>query len=124
MNDNLFKFLGRVFIGAFFLWFFSDMAMNPSPVMAKIRSFGLPYPGVFYALFLVAFGVGTLGVLLGYKTRPAALLLIAGWVLFVVVAHFDLSSKGKIAVLLNDLAVTGGLLYIAATGPGLFHLRG
>lgn len=76
-----------------------------------LGSVGLP--GIFAPLMILVEVLGAVLLLLGYKTRFAALLL-AGYSLFVaLVFHHNLANPQELLACLQYLAVAGGLLMLA-----------
>jgi putative oxidoreductase len=71
-------------------------------------------PGVFAPLMILIEVVGAVMLLLGYKTRFAALLLAAYSVFIALVFHHNLVNPQEMLAFLQYLAVAGGLLAIAA----------
>lgn len=79
-----------------------------------LGSVGLP--GIFAPLMILIEVLGAVLLLLGYKTRFAALLL-AGYSLFIaLVFHHNLANPQEMLACLQYLAVAGGLLMLA-NGP-------
>lgn len=76
-----------------------------------LGSVGLP--GIFAPLMILIEVLGAVMLLLGYKTRFAALLL-AGYSLFIaLVFHHNLANPQEMLACLQYLAVAGGLLMLA-----------
>jgi uncharacterized membrane protein YphA (DoxX/SURF4 family) len=94
----------------------ADMLGNKEyvlPVFAMI-------PGMFMALVGVVLKVGGgLGLLLGYKTRLAALALIAYVALATLMFHVG---EGQLTAALKNIGLIGGLLYIYVAGAGAWSL--
>ncbi len=76
-----------------------------------LGQFGLP--GIFAPLMVLIQLLGGIGLLLGYKTRWAAYLL-SGYAMFVA---FVLKFNEPI-VFMQYLAISGGMLLLAAHAPG------
>ena len=83
-------------------------------------------PALLMALVGVVLKVGGgLGLLLGYKTRLAALALVV--YVFLATLMYHVSGDGLVATVtdsafLKNLAVIGGLLYIYVAGAGAWSL--
>lgn len=88
-----------------------------SPWYELVSSFGSP------VLLLYATGValvaGGVALLLGYRVRPAAILLLVTLVPITVSIHFD---PGHVGPLLKNVALAGGLVHFAVRGPGAYAL--
>jgi putative oxidoreductase len=97
------------------------------PVPAQLEAFGVSrfvLLGYFIALVEVVCG---LMVLLGYRTRFAALMLALFAAGTIVVAHPFWAMEGQIRALnqtqaLKNLSIIAGLLIVAALGPGRHSL--
>ena len=77
-----------------------------------LASVGLP--GIFAPLMILIEITGAVLLLLGFKTRFAALLL-AGYSIFVaLVFHHNLANPAEMLACLQYLAVAGGMLAVAA----------
>ncbi|HYF10058.1 MAG TPA: DoxX family protein, partial [Candidatus Paceibacterota bacterium] len=61
-------------------------------------------------------------LLLGYKTRWGAWALIVFTLVASAIFHNFLKDASQIVMFLKNLALVGGLLYVAAYGPGLWSL--
>lgn len=120
MDLQTLAFVGRIIIGAAFIWSGIRMVMNLAMVAALLQSKRVPAP------MFVATSGATIEVVLG------ALLLVSLWVpiisvalaVFVVAAtvmvHNPIGLVGKergeaINVIISNLLIVGGLLALAAT---------
>jgi putative oxidoreductase len=84
-----------------------------------IASKGLPIPSVLAIGAIACLLLGSVSLLLGFKTKIGALLLILFLIpttLFFHPAGTDLTS------FLKNLALIGGLLMVIAHGPGLMSI--
>ena len=95
--------------------------------MAYTASGGLPGAFVFPAIAVEL--LGGLAVLVGWQTRWAALALAAFAVVTGVLYHYvpalGLEGYDRVGQIINfqkNLAIAGGFLLLAATGPGRFAL--
>lgn len=77
-----------------------------------LGSVGLP--GVFAPLMILVEVVGAVMLLLGYKTRFAALLLAVYSVFIALAFHHNLGNPQEMLAFLQYLAVAGGLMALAA----------
>lgn len=95
--------------------------------MAYTASGGLP--GVFVFPAIAVELLGGLAVLVGWQTRPAALALAAFAVVTGILYHYvpalGLEGYDRVGQIINfqkNLAIAGGFLLLAATGPGRLSL--
>jgi putative oxidoreductase len=62
--------------------------------------------------------LGGLALLAGFKTRQVALILGAFTVVTAIFFHHDFADQMQMVMFLKNLAITGGLLFVAVFGPG------
>jgi len=115
--------IGRVLIAEIFAYFGYIKAINFGATFGYFAKWGFPLPEVS-AVLAVAFELGG-GILLivGWKTRPVAWLLALYTVIATAVAHRYWSYPSEQAFnqmshFFKNLSLIGGLLYLAAAGPG------
>jgi putative oxidoreductase len=118
MNKYL-AVLGRVLLAQIFLvqviMLINSFMSNPTgyeQYQMGLASHGLP--GIFAPLIILIQMVGGLALLLGYKTRIAAIVM-AVYALFIMLA-------GLTPAPLQYLAIVGGLLVLAANAETAFSL--
>ena len=110
--------VGRVLMGAYFLWSGILKLGSFAATTLFVASAGLPSPEVLAAgAIVIEVGLGLLMVL-GYRMRAVALGL-AFWVaLLSSLYHTDFTTSEAALALLKNLAIMGGLLYMSAFGSG------
>ncbi len=118
MNKYL-AVLGRVLLAQIFLvqviMLINSFMSNPTgyeQYQMGLANYGLP--GIFAPLIILIQMVGGLALLLGYKTRIAAIVM-AVYALFIMLA-------GLTPAPLQYLAIVGGLLVLAANAETAFSL--
>jgi putative oxidoreductase len=123
--------VGRIMLALIFVLSGLSKVMNPSGTAGYMLQAGIPSGLVYPALYLsiaVELGCGLL-VILGLQTRWAALViflwLIPVTLLIHVAAYYRAVEQHQAAaaltqqtMYLKNLAIMGGLLILAATGPG------
>lgn len=118
--------LGRLLMCGLFLWSGTGTLTDPAGTAGYIASLGLPLPGVVAWVTVVVELGGGLALLLGWKARWAAILLAAWCLATAVVVHLAAglgSADAGVAFdnmihFYKNLAMAGGLLYVAAFGAG------
>jgi len=96
----------------------------PAMIQGYIASVGLPFPSVVYAITIVIeIGAGAL-LLVGFRTRLMAGILAAFTVAAALLFHRALGDPDQFVHFLKNLAITGGLLHVAAFGAGAFSIDG
>ncbi|HEY9101961.1 DoxX family protein [Chitinimonas sp.] len=110
--------VGRILIAAIFLLSGITKITAAAATKGYIASVGLPFPDLAYLVaVLVEIGGGVL-LLVGYQTRIVAL----GLGLFTLATafgfHNNFADQNQMIHFLKNLAITGGLLQVAAFGAG------
>ena len=113
---------GRLLMATIFLMSGLSKLAAPAATIGYIGSTGAPLPALGYALaVLVEIGGGTL-ILLGYKTRVAALAIALYCVATAVMFHHPLSDQNQMIHFFKNIAMAGGFLQLFAFGAGTFSL--
>lgn len=111
---------GRLLIALLFLGGAAQKLMDPEPVIAMIEGIGLPGWLVWpVAAFNLAAGTA---LVTGPRVRTLALVL-AAYCIFTSWFHWQLrADPWQVTIVVKNWAVAGGLLILAATGPGRFAI--
>ena len=127
--QNPLAFVGRLLLASLFLPAGIGKITGFAGTVGYISSVNMPLPTVAAALALVIEVLGSVALILGWKTRWAAVVLA----FFVLVASFYFhafwalpAEQQMMQKLLfsKNLAVMGGLLVLAAFGPGAWSVDG
>jgi putative oxidoreductase len=114
---------GRVLLAALFLVSGVQKLFVPTMIQGYIASVGLPFPLLVYVLTLVIeIGVGAL-LLVGFRTRLAAVVLAVFTVVAAMLFHRNLGDPNQFVHFMKNIAIAGGLLHVAARGTESFSLR-
>jgi putative oxidoreductase len=111
-------FIGRLLIGGVFLM--SGLSKIPAyaGITAAISSVGLPRaPLGFVIALVVEIGLGLL-LLVGYRTRAAALGLAIWCVVTAIFFHRNFADQTVMIHFLKNLMIAGGLLQVVYFGAG------
>ncbi len=124
---NAMALIGRVLLALVFLLSGIGKLRGFDGTMAYISSVGLPLAGVLAALALALEIVAGVALILGYRTRWAALALAAFTLVAAFLFHNFWSMPEQAQVMqqimfLKNLAIAGGLLMVAAYGPGAWSI--
>lgn len=118
-KNDLFALTGRVFIATIFLASAFGKITNFQSTTEYMSAHGMPMV-VLLCLGAIAVEVlGGLSLVLGYQAKSAAVLLLLFMVPTTLIFH--IAPEQRIQFLKN-LAIMGGLLQIAAFGPGEISL--
>lgn len=121
MNDFLNDYgppLGRILIAALFVISGFGKLMDPGGTAGYIAGQGLPMPQVLTWATIVVELLGGLMLVVGFKARFAAVVILLFTIVATVLFHPWWSDPGQKIMFLKNLAVMGGLLYVAAHGAG------
>jgi len=121
--------IGRVLLAFIFIYDAYDSIFYFAETKMKMTKYGLVWQQdmlLIGAIFLLLFG-GTL-VLLGYRARLGAVLLLLYWipVTFIVHAFWNDPEPAKrlqSVLFMKNLAIAGGLLMIWANGVGRYSVK-
>lgn len=112
----------RVLLASLFLISGFGKLAAPAATKAYIVYAGLPLPDVAYLIaVLVEVGLG-LALLTGYRTRVVAVLMAAFTVVTAFAFHMHFADQNQMIHFLKNIAISGGLLQVAAYGAGGFSL--
>lgn len=113
-------FIGRLFLGLFFLLAGVGKVSDPAGTAGYIQSVGLPgllaWPAI---LFEIAVG---LAMLLGFKTRIAALAGAAFCIVTALLFHNNFADQIQMIMFLKNFSIAGGFLMYFAHGAGALAL--
>lgn len=112
----------RVLLAPLFLVSGFGKLAAPAATKAYIASAGLPLPDMAYLVaVLVEVGLA-LALLVGFRTRLVAALMAAFTLATAFAFHANLADQGQMIHFLKNVAISGGLLQVAAYGAGGFAL--
>ena len=109
----------RVVGGGVFVAFGVGKFTQHASEVASFEDYGLPAPDAFVYAIGVVEVVGGLLLVLGFLTRPAALVLAGDMVAAIIVSGIALGEGVSLTVAPAELAVC---LYLLWTGPGILAL--
>ncbi|HEY4193373.1 MAG TPA: DoxX family protein [Mesorhizobium sp.] len=85
---------------------------------------GMPMPTATVVIVGLVELLGGLAILVGFKTRIAAIIVALFTLAATAVAHLDFSQAGNALMLQKNLGITGGLLLLAVLGAGKLSIDG
>lgn len=127
--QNPLAFVGRLMLASLFLPAGIGKITGFAGTVGYISSVNMPLPNVAAAVALVVEVLGSVALILGWKTRWAALVLA----FFTLVASFYFHAFWAVPaeqhmvqqlMFSKNMAVVGGLLVLAAFGPGAWSVDG
>lgn len=122
--DDALSLAGRLFIALIFLASAFGKITNFDGTLQYMEAHGLPMANLLCVAAIAVETLGSVALILGYKTRWGA----AGLAVFIVtvtaVFHTTPNQPEQRIQLLKNLAILGGLLNLIAHGPGDVSLEG
>lgn len=117
-----YKLIGRVLLGLVFLLAGWMKLTGFSAFVGQLGQTGFPLPSLFAVLAIIFEFGGALLLISGFHVRLAAWMLIIFTAIATVVYHDPMSNQVQMMMFMKNLAIIGGLLYVAATGAGKYGL--
>ena len=112
---------GRICLALIFLNAGVNHLLGFSGFVSTIAGKGLPIPSLVGIGAIVALLAGALSLILGYKTKIGAILLIIFLIPTTLLFH---PPVGDLNGFLKNLALIGGLMIVMSSGPGLISVDG
>ncbi|CDR33042.1 DoxX family protein [Criblamydia sequanensis] len=115
--------LGRILIASIFLIAGTQKILNYNGYLQMMTSKGIPFASVLLLGAIVFLLLGSISVILGYKTRIGALLLILFLIPTTLIFHNFWGLPAEEASLqqimfMKNLSILGGLILLVSAGPG------
>jgi putative oxidoreductase len=128
-NEGVILLIGRLAIGALFLPTGLRKLMDPAAFADNLATYGMVAPLIAWAVVAAVIEFfATLAIVIGFKTRLAALLLM----LFCIAAAFlghqywsiadALPRRNQFIHFWKDIAIAGSLLFLFVRGAGPLSL--
>ena len=112
--------IGRILISQIFLASGFEKIMNFEGTQKYMVSFGMPFTAFFAICAIVLEIGGGLSVLLGYKARIGAVLLVVFLIPTTLIFHTNFADQMQVIQFMKNLAILGGLFVVAGFGAGSF----
>ena len=112
--------VGRLLLASLFILEGWSKIRGYDAALAYMQRYGVP--GMLLPAVIALELVGGLMIAVGWWTRLAALALAIFCVLAAVLFHANFADRNQILHFEKDLAIAGGLLLLAITGPGAWSL--
>lgn len=110
--------IGRILLAIIFLGSAATKIADPAGTQAYMAAYGLPMTGPLLVGAIVTEGLGGLALLLGFRTRVMALLLIGFLASATLIFHTQLGDQQQLLHFLKNVAIMGGLVLVMAEGGG------
>lgn len=114
--------LGRIFLAAIFI-ILGFAKISSFAVMSDFaEANGVPFPDLAIIVAIVLELGGGLMIALGWKTKLAALALFVFLIPVTYYFHTNFLDPMQMTMFLKNLSIMGGMLLLAAYGPGKYSL--
>jgi putative oxidoreductase len=118
-GDKILSGVSRALLSAIFLAAALDKILHPANTMQYMAANGMTtFTGLFLLCAVVIEILGGLSVLLGYKARLGAMVLVIFLIPTTLIFHRNLSDQVQSIMFLKNLAILGGLLMVIQNEPG------
>ncbi|MBN9250234.1 MAG: hypothetical protein BGO03_08840 [Mesorhizobium sp. 61-13] len=123
-NSSVAILVGRVLLSILFILSGFAKLTAISGTAGWFGSIGLPLPTVTAVVVGLVELLGGLAILVGFKTRIAAILLAVFTLAATAIAHLDFADQMQVLMLQKNLGLVGGFLLLAAVGAGSISIDG
>ena len=117
---HIVELFGRIFLSALFLIEGVGKLFTQEQVITYMEDYGVP--GILFLPAVVLEILFPLMLIVGYKTRLAALVMSLFTLTVAIIFHTDFSNGMQLVFFLKDLAIAGGFMIIIAYGSNKFSL--
>ena len=117
---HIVELIGRVFLSTLFLIEGVGKIFTQEQVIMYMENYGVP--GVLFVPAVALEILFPLLLIVGYKTRLAALVMSLFTLTVAIIFHTDFSDGMQLIFFLKDLAIAGGFMIIIAYGSNKFSL--
>jgi putative oxidoreductase len=121
--NNLAALAGRILLALIFLQSGIEKFVYYSGTLGYMTKAGLPFPEVLVIASGVIETLCALAIIVGWNTRAAAWVLVAWMIPVTLIFHNPAGGQDQMVHFMKNLAITGGLLALAAFGPGAWSAR-
>ena len=123
-NSSLAILAGRVLLSILFILAGYGKLTGIEGTAGFFGSLGLPMPTATAVIAGLIELLGGLAILIGFKTRTAAVVMAIFTLAATAVAHLDFSQAGNALMLQKNLGLAGGFLLLAVLGAGAYSVDG
>jgi len=122
-RNGIVELIARICLSGVFIYYALRMLIFPSTVLERMFALNLPVVPVLFIIILSMIILGSISLILGYRTRTAAGVLLIFSLLFVI-TNYPPWKFSHFFIFLCWLGVIGGLLKMMIHGPGLISFDG
>ena len=117
---HIIELVGRIFLASLFLIEGVGKLFTQEQVITYMENYGVP--GMLFIPAVVVEILFPLLLIVGYKTRLAALVMALFTLTVAIIFHTDFSDGMQLISFLKNLAIAGGFMIIIAYGSNKFSI--
>ena len=117
---HIIELLGRILLSALFLVEGIGKISMQGDVVMFMENYGVP--GILFIPAVIVEILFPLMIIVGYKTKLAALVMTLFTFVVAIIFHTDFSQEMQMVFFLKDLAIAGGFMIIFVYGPNKISL--
>ena len=117
---HIVELIGRIFLSVLFLIEGIGKLFTQEQVITYMEDYGVP--GLLFIPAVIVEILFPLLLIVGYKTRLAALVLALFTLTVTIIFHTDFDDGMQLISFLKNLAITGGFMIVIAYGSNKFSL--
>ena len=117
---HIIELVGRIFLSALFLIEGVEKLFAQEQVITYMEDYGVP--GMLFIPAVIVEILFPLLLIVGYKTRLAALVMALFTLTVAIIFHTDFSDGMQLISFLKNLAIAGGFMIIIAYGSNKFSI--
>ena len=117
---HIIELIGRIFLSVLFLIEGIGKLFTQEQVITYMEDYGVP--GILFIPAVIVEILFPLLLIVGYKTRLAALVLALFTLTVTIIFHTDFDDGMQLISFLKNLAITGGFMIVIAYGSNKFSL--
>lgn len=120
--EKVLALLGRLLLTVLFLFSGVMKIPNFSGTQQYMAAAGMPLTALFLVAAIIIEIVGAALIMIGFKTKWAALALFVFMIPTTLIFHTNLADQIQMIMFMKNLSIMGGLLLVAAYGAGDWSL--
>ena len=117
---HIVELIGRIFLSVLFLIEGIGKLFTQEQVITYMEDYGVP--GILFIPAVIVEILFPLLLIVGYKTRLAALVLALFTLTVTIIFHTDFDDGMQLISFFKNLAITGGFMIVIAYGSNKFSL--
>ena len=117
---HIIELVGRIFLASLFLVEGIGKLFTQEQVITYMEDYGVP--GILFIPAVIVEILFPLLLIVGYKTRLAALVMTLFTLTVAIIFHTDFSNEMQLISFLKNVAIAGGFLVIFAKSTGKYSI--